>query len=224
MRRAPALLLLPALLLGCSSEQPTPAAAPPPPTDVAPAPPQVTATGADDRPRARRTPPDHVAFRFEQADLATEVLPAFDRQVGVRITWAGDPRQVTLRLTQPMLWTDALELVCQFSGTHPARDYQGELHLKDGWGGSLGSDAEVAELLSEQARDAEVSRTEWRRGARARRAGWPGGDVSASGDRRPSRGRGVTSPADRRPTGAYSGGQEANDLLNGVSRTSSGRR
>ena len=78
-----------------------------------------------------RLPEGHVAFAFRGADLETQVLPAFADQAGVQIIWQGEPRSLTLRLTQPTPWPDALDLVCQFTKTHATRDWQGRLILRD---------------------------------------------------------------------------------------------
>src|SRR5687767_15812185 len=101
------LLPLALLLSACASEPPPPAPQPEAPrayvatTTPAPAP------GA---PAGRK--PHQVQFTVNRADLSSEVLPLFEQQVGIRITWLGDSRPVTLRLTQPMNWEDALSLVC----------------------------------------------------------------------------------------------------------------
>lgn len=153
---------------------------------------------------------DHILIDVAKADLATQVLPLFEEQVGLTIVWRGDPRQLTLRLTQPVPWEEALSLVCQFTRTHPTRDYQDRIVLKDGWGGDLG-DGDLEALKA---------RGQARGGGQGGRQGG-GGQVAQPGwnDGRqapPPTGGGVP-----QPTGAYSGGEEANRLLQGTNTRTS---
>src|SRR5690606_37216299 len=104
---------------GCAAEEP------------APAPEPVAADMDAPAPVAHRRN-EQVLFSVTGADLATQVLPPFEQQVGVVVRWQGGPRTLTLRLAQPVRWEEALNLVCQFTRTHPTRDYQGRIILKDG--------------------------------------------------------------------------------------------
>lgn len=126
------LLVLP---IGCSSaptpseERKTEAS----PRDDAKAPDELPPRAKTSR---RHIPAGHVQFKVRNADLKSEVLPIFYRQAGVRILWKGDSRSVRrLSFPRPIRWQDAMSLVCQFTKTHLARDYQGRLILKDGWSG-----------------------------------------------------------------------------------------
>jgi hypothetical protein len=128
-------------LMGCSSSEEAPRKKP-----------KLTKEQAKARAKQRRTappPPEipEVKFTFKKAKLRKQVLPEFERQAGVRITWDGPERKVSLRLTRPVPWPEALHLVCQFTNTHLTKDYQGRYLLKDGYGGTLGSsDEALAEL------------------------------------------------------------------------------
>ncbi|MCW8139628.1 MAG: hypothetical protein KIT58_12090 [Planctomycetota bacterium] len=152
---------------------------------------------------------DHVLIDVTKADLATQVLPLFEEQVGLTIVWRGDPRQLTLRLMQPVPWEEALSLVCQFTRTHPTRDYQDRIVLKDGWGGDLG-DGDIQALKARgQARGGSQGGRQG--GGQAAQPGWNDGRQTP-----PPTGGGIP-----QPTGAYSGGDEATRLLQGTnSRTS----
>jgi len=90
-------------------------------------------------------PPGMVLFRFEGADLDTEVLPRLREQAGVELEWDGGPREVTLRLTEPVEWEDAVDLLCRFNDLHLAETYDGELELREEWGGELDGDYEDIE-------------------------------------------------------------------------------
>jgi hypothetical protein len=210
-------LIVALLLTACASEE----AAPPPP----PAPPadQGYVGSADGRVREQRSsrvPAGHMLVNVTKADLSTEVLPLFEQQVGVTITWHGDPRPVTLRLSQTMPWDEILSLVCQFTRTHATKDYQGRLVLKDGWGGDLG-DGDIRALQAEGA--ATVSSRGGQRGGSRGGAGssagsnpgWSGGSAPASG------GGGTSGSGIPEPTGAYSGGAEAGRLLRGANTRTS---
>lgn len=204
LRRA--LLSTTALLLcACSSEEKAPPPPPPPPT-TRPADPPPAAP-----PPSQKRAPETVVLSVRQADLATVVLPEFERQVGVKVLWLGDPRAVTLRLTQPMHWTEAMKLVCQFTKTHLTTDYQGRRVLKDGWGGELG-DGDI-ESLQRGGRGSISSSTS----GRGTSSGGGGGGPSASSGGSDG-GGGSAIP---QPTGAYSGGAEAGALLRGVGMNSS---
>ena len=232
--------LLPLSLLvwlsGCGSSEPQPEARPAPTAAATPAQPasRVRVSGSAPAPAAparaaggARLPAGHVMFTVERRPL-DEVLRIFEDQVGLRIAWRGEPRPVSLRLSQPMRWEDALSLVCQFTRTHLARDYQGRYQLKDGWGGSLGTDDDVDALLKEQGDG--VTRAE---------GSAPGGRVTAGSGGRAAGGT-TTSAGGAAPTrynesgagglgkstmgDAYSGGDTARGLLKGVSNTSSGPR
>lgn len=106
----------------------------------------VTLVGAPDAQLAltpSERPAGTVLFSVEDADLSGDVLPLFEQQVGVRISYVGPARTVSLRLTQPLDWEHALDLVCRFTGTHLARDYKGELELRSRFGGKLPRQAET---------------------------------------------------------------------------------
>lgn len=144
------------LLVGCGAD-------PEPVEDDAPAPveeelqPEVIGETAK---------PGMVMFRVKKAPLRKEVLPKFEQQAGVKITWTGSERLVTIRMIQPMEWREALELVCQFTRTHVTTDYQGRLLLKNGYGGPLTSDGV---LLAVEARRQKAGR--YSGGATASRSG-----------------------------------------------------
>lgn len=196
LRRLPALLAL-LVLPACASSDEPPAAQP---VAAAAATPEVEAA-----PRRNQ----QVLFSVTKADLATQVLPLFEQQVGVVVRWLGEPRVLTLRLSQPVHWEEALSLVCQFTKTHPTRDYQGRIVLKDGWGGDLG--------------DGDLSGTQ---GGGGQAGGRPGG--GGAGGSSPAWDDG-NRPAPRpsggipQPTGAYSGGEEANRILKGAGTRTSPR-
>lgn len=76
-----------------------------------------------------------VYFKFDEADLTTEVLPLLNRQVGLRVRYRGPARAVTLRLTAPMHWKQALDLIARFSNTHLKRGADGKLELRNRYGG-----------------------------------------------------------------------------------------
>ncbi len=208
MLRRATLLSASLLLCACSSEEKK-APPPPPPTIARP---------ADPAPAAAAPPkqaPETVVLSVRQADLATVVLPEFERQVGVHIIWLGDPRPVTLRLTHPMDWHEALKLVCQFTKTHLTTDYQGRKVLKDGWGGELG-DGDI-DSLQRSGRGTISSSSSGRNssggGGGGSQPAWNGGGSSGGGS-----GGGSAIPE---PTGAYSGGAEAAAVLRGVGMNSS---
>src|SRR5687767_8039758 len=99
---------LPLLLAACASKPPPPPPAEAPRAYVA----TTTPAPAPAAPAGGRKA-NQVMFTVNRADLAGEVLPLFEQQVGIRITWIGDARPVTLRLSHPMDWQEALSLVCQ---------------------------------------------------------------------------------------------------------------
>lgn len=90
-----------------------------------------------ERPERVTRQPWMVMFSVRDADLATEVLPLFERQVGIRIEYDGPARKVTLPLVRPLDWELALELVCQFTDTHLVEDFKGRLVIEEGWVGRL---------------------------------------------------------------------------------------
>ncbi|RMG17784.1 MAG: hypothetical protein D6731_03445 [Planctomycetota bacterium] len=129
------------------------------------------------RKRARRAAPpkappeapakraEEVCFSVDDAPLRGEVLPIFARQAGVSIRWDGPEKRVRLRLVRPVHWTVALDLICRSAGVHLARDYRGKFVLKSGYGGSLGSDEDVAALLEAQRQGGRRSSARRRSGA-----------------------------------------------------------
>ncbi len=129
------------VLAGCAAEPKAEPAAPAATSGgeaaAAPAPRRRTRVS---KPRVRGLPPGHVLFSVEDGDLARDVLPLFASQADVAVRWLGPPRKVSLRLTQPVSWQSAMNLVCRFTRTHLTRDHQGRLELRDGWGGELASD------------------------------------------------------------------------------------
>lgn len=125
--------LLSALVVGCGSH---PKPAPKKPSAPVEQPPE-------ELPEVSK--PGMVLFRASKASLRGEILPKFEEQAGVRITWTGSERLVSIRMIHPMEWREALELVCQFTRTHVTTDYQGRLVLKDGYGGTLTSDNALLE-------------------------------------------------------------------------------
>lgn len=228
-------LALPLLLCltacGSSEPEPEPVAAKPAQTASAP---RQGVTASSPAPAARRAPSNglpagHVQFTVEKRPL-DEVLKIFEDQVGLRIAWRGEPRPVSLRLAQPMRWEDALSLVCQFTRTHVARDYQGRYQLKDGYGGTLGNDDDVDALLKEQGGEraegagssggGRVTAGRSGGGASGGSAGSAGG--SSGGTRYNETGSGGLGKSEFGD--AYGGGDTARGLLKGVSNTSSGPR
>ena len=107
-----------------------------------------------------------VKFKVKNVGLREVVLPLFEKQAGVKIKWNGEERQLSLRLTNPMPWRDALNLVCQFTNTHLAEDYRGRLILKDHYGGTLGNSAQADELAGKKTSGGKIARP----GSRRRRA------------------------------------------------------
>ncbi len=194
--------------VGCASEEPAPepAAAPAPARRATI---ETTGGAAEAAPAKRR--PGEVLFRFEKADLARVVLPEFERQAQVKVLWDGEPREVTLRLHQPMPWRQALELVCQWTKTHVTKDYQGRLVLKPGYGGTLDDGAQAGS-------GQQGGRSTGRASSGAR--GSSGGAATSAGasGAAPAGDRGIP-----QPTGAYSGGDEAGRLLRGTTTTRSGQ-
>lgn len=178
------------------------------PTESQPRTGQVATSGGSSK--SVRLPPGHVAFAFEDADLETHVLPLFERQAGVVILWEGEPRTLSLRLTNPTPWQNALDLVCQFTRTHATRDWQGRLILKDGWHGRP---------TSETLDDITGSGT---RGSGSVSSGRSGASGASSG----SGYQGGSSPrANPTPFGsAYSGGAAADRILKGTTTTQAGGR
>ncbi|MGE0712238.1 MAG: hypothetical protein AB7N76_32545 [Planctomycetota bacterium] len=81
--------------------------------------------------------PGEVFLNVEDADLSTDVLPLIDQQVGVHVRYQGPARKVTLRLTQPLDWEEALKLVAQFTNTHLSRDRRGAWVLRSQYGGKV---------------------------------------------------------------------------------------
>lgn len=79
--------------------------------------------------------PGEVYFKFDEADLTTDVLPTLQDQAGIRVRYRGPARAVTLRLTAPMHWEQALNLIARFSNTHLKRGAQGKLELRNRFGG-----------------------------------------------------------------------------------------
>jgi hypothetical protein len=165
-----------------------------------------------------RLAPGHVSFAFRGADLATEVLPTFQEQAGVTILWNGENRSLTLRLTDPLPWNEALELVCQFTKTHATKDWQGRLVLKDGWHGRATSET-LADLTQDGQRGSgSVTSARDQRsqtGLRNSSGGSGSAPAQAGGQPRPN-------PT---PHGqAYSGGAEAKRILQGTNSTQAGGR
>lgn len=209
-------LLVALLLTACATEEAAPPPPPPPPPD------QGYVGSADGRApeqRSSRVPAGHMLVNVTKADLSTEVLPLFEQQVGVTITWHGDPRPVTLRLTQTMPWDEILSLVCQFTKTHATKDYQGRLVLKDGWGGDLG-DGDIRALQAQGAATVS-SRGGQRGGSRGGAGGGAGSNPGWSGGSAPASGGGGSGSGIPEPTGAYSGGAEAGRLLRGANTRTS---
>lgn len=238
MRNTIAAACLAPLLVACSSSEPEPAAEPARTTAAQPAQPaqaqpakRIAVSGTRPeapaaRPRSGAIPAGHVMFTVERRPL-DEVLGLFEQQAGIKIAWKGEPRPVSLRLKQPMQWNHALELVCQFTRTHLARDYQSRWVLKDGYGGTLGDDADVAALLKEQKQGGGGISSEGGYVAPRASGGSSGGYGAAA-----SNGGGGTRYNETGSGGlgksefgdAYGGGDTARRLLGGVSQTSSGPR
>ena len=99
-----------------------------------------------------------VLISVKDADLRAVVLPMFEKQVGVKIRWVGPERKVTLRLSQPLHWEVALELVCQFTQTHSTADRHGNMILKPKWGGHVDPEKEFDDLGGKLATPRRYSR------------------------------------------------------------------
>lgn len=231
MRHLAACLAPLALLAGCSSAEPEPSKPAAPAQAARPA--GVTASSPAaaapaPAPRSRGLPAEHVMFTVERRPL-DEVLLIFESQVGIKVTWKGEPRPISLRLTQPTPWQDALGLVCQFSDTHLARDYQGRWQLKDGYGGTLGSDEDVNALLSNKDKVQGTTSPEGGQTPRAGSGARGGGAAPAAqgGGATPTRynERGAGGLSKSEFGDAYGGGSgdTARKLLQGTSTTQSGR-
>ena len=119
--------------------------------------------------RPRRLQPGQVLFHLEDADLATEVLPLFEQQAGIKLGVQADSRPVTLRLTQPVDWEVALDLICEFADVHVTKTHDGEVVVRNDYGGELGErhewadiagslDAESMRALDNRRRDAQRKR------------------------------------------------------------------
>lgn len=87
--------------------EPDPVDAPSVQPDAPPAP--------QSEPKARHLRPGHVQLRVRDADLARRVLPLFQEQAGVDITYDGPPQSITLLMQQPMPWRAALDLLLEFT-------------------------------------------------------------------------------------------------------------
>jgi hypothetical protein len=85
--------------------------------------------------RWRGLPEGTVRFSFKDADLATEVLPVLERQVGARISYEGPAKKLTIMFHQPAPWNEALFLVSKFTRTHVVQEEDGDIRLKRGHGG-----------------------------------------------------------------------------------------
>ena len=200
-------LLAVALGPGCASE---PAAPEPAPAATAKAP---ARKPAPQRPRGLRE--GQVLFSVASADLRGEVLPLFESQAGVKIIWEGPPKQVSVRLSAPLDWELAMDLVCRFTRTHLTKDYRGRYVLKEGWGGDLGGGETLTGVRRSGAAPAA--------GGGASRAGGGASGGGASGGATSSETYDGSYGTGGNPD-AYSGGQTARDLLKGTTTRSSGGR
>lgn len=196
-------------LAACSSSEPGP-------DEPAPAAARPAEVAKPRRPKG--LPEGHVQFSLTDADLKADVLPLFRAQVGVAITWDGDPREVrNLRLAQPVEWQAALDLVCRYTRTHLTRNYKGEYVLKDGYGGDLDGGLVGGDVGG---------------GSRGSSGGGSSGGRSAGGSAGGGAAGGGSGGAETfngsYGTGgapsAYSGGDTARQLLQGTTTRNSGRR
>jgi hypothetical protein len=112
---------------------------------------------------------DQVYLNIRNADLSTDVLPLFERQLGLRVRYEGVARKVTLRLSRPIPWREALKLVARFSRTHLARDYKGTWTLRPRNGGEAGKKNDDLDGQSPLARERDLADRRVRR-ARALKA------------------------------------------------------
>jgi hypothetical protein len=145
-----------------------------------------------------------VLFTVKNASL-NAVLPKFEEQIGVRIHWRGSDRKLSLRLTRPTPWKDALDLVCQFTKTHPTTDYQGRIVLKDGWGGSLGDDVTIEELAG------GTKKPEGAGGTASRGTSGSSGRSASSSSSSSSSGQGG-------PTATYTKGTKPGEIFGKINR------
>lgn len=127
-----------------------------------------------------------VQFKVKRVGLRAVVLPLFEEQAGVKIKWNGEERQLSLRLTSPMPWRDALDLVCRFTNTHLTEDYRGRLILKDRYGGTLGNAAQADELAGKKTSGGKIARRSSRRTARRGSGSSSGGGQVYVPDKSPS--------------------------------------
>lgn len=152
-------------VLGCASPAPAPPSDPAPPPTVqapsstpAPTPPASSATArppnephvaARDRGPTRErkraaepaVPAGHVCLRVRNADLASEVLPLFERQAGVKLMYRGEDARLTLQMRDPVPWREGLDLVCQVANLRVGRHRKDVIELEQvgvGFGRSRG--------------------------------------------------------------------------------------
>lgn len=122
------------------------------------------------RPAAKRRG-GQVLFSVRNKDI-NDVLEIIEKQVGVKVTYRGLPKRLSLRLTQPVTWEAALDLVQQFSGTHLHRDHRGRLQLRPRFGGKVNkSKHDDLDGQIEKQRRRSVLASSKRRSRRARRRG-----------------------------------------------------
>jgi predicted small lipoprotein YifL len=228
------LLLLLSLfaLAACSSEEPTPE--PAPEVAAAPAPqaqPKPKAKPKAEKRRRRRTrkgkrgkrrkrptlsvPEGHLYLAFNKADLKSQVLPAIEAQAGVKITWLGSRRQITLPLKRSLPFAEAMDLICRFSDTHLVRAYSGRYELRDGYQGQLDSEGLTLDTSGgasggssrkkgKRARGRPVARGKARRKGRAPSSsndGWRDTYDAAAGRRTGNQAKGILRDMGTRSTG-----------------------
>jgi len=89
--------------------------------------------GGAERPAQPKPKPrplsDTIQLQVRDADLATEVLPLFEQEVGVSIRWSGPPKSITLSMQSPIAWQEALDMLKQFCDARTLSEVEGTITL-----------------------------------------------------------------------------------------------
>ena len=146
-------------------------------------------------------------------------MPAIESQVGIKITWLGTRRQVSLSLKRSLPFAEAMDLICRFSDTHLVKAYSGRYELRDGYKGQLESEGLTLDTGNSGGGAVSKSGKSAGKGGKSKSARRP----VARGKARPS-GKGAAKGSTPDPTTGRRSGHEAKGILQDLGTTSTGRR